>query len=132
MPDWIAAGRDTLRLHTQGGVPSSLGSSPEAVPGQEKGHPDPPEDTDGTVSETIGSVTLEHRPGREIGQIWPHTDTSFPDTAHEAPAGGLAPGIHIASEQFARALAQLVRDRWAAEQRGAIDDRGSLRVLVTL
>lgn len=33
------------------------------------------------------------------------------------------------SEAIALALAQLVRDRWAAEQRQTLDRRGSLRVL---
>ena len=39
--------------------------------------------------------------------------------------------IGVIPDEIARALAQLVRDRWAAERREMVGRQGSLRVLVT-
>ena len=43
----------------------------------------------------------------------------------------LSAEIAVLPDVIALALAQLVRDRWAAEQRGHDDGRGRLRVIVT-
>ena len=43
----------------------------------------------------------------------------------------LSAEIAVLPDVIALALAQLVRDRWAAEQRGHDDGRGRLRVMVT-
>ena len=49
----------------------------------------------------------------------------------DVPPGTPVFDIAMVPDAIALALAQLVRDRWAAEMRGYDEGRGSLRVLVT-
>jgi hypothetical protein len=51
----------------------------------------------------------------------------FEDARRHTPAVE----ISVISDKIARAFAQLVRDRWAAEGREMAERQGSLRVLVT-